>query len=71
MATLARSSDFGLRSLAWVMSKEVVRLPQRVGMDLLVYHDMTDFTGAQLKVGANAGEEFGETFEGYYIGTVH
>jgi hypothetical protein len=39
----------------------------RVGMDLLVYHDMTDYTGADLTEGADAGKEFGDTFAGYHI----
>ena len=42
-------------------------MPERVGMDLLVYHDMTDYTGARLEVGADAGTEFGDTFAGYRI----
>jgi hypothetical protein len=36
-------------------------------MDLLVYHDMTDYTGANLTEGADAGKEFGDTFAGYRI----
>jgi hypothetical protein len=43
---------------------------ERVGMDLLVYHDMTDYTGADLTVGADAGKEFGDTFAGYYVAAV-
>ena len=39
------------------------------GIDLLVYHDLTDTTerGARLELGANAAEEFGDIFEGMYI----
>lgn len=40
---------------------------QRVGIDLLVYHDLTDNVGANLTVGADAGAEFGEPFAGYHI----
>jgi hypothetical protein len=39
----------------------------RVGMDLLVYHDMTDYLGADLSHGADAGKEFGDTFAGYHV----
>jgi hypothetical protein len=43
---------------------------ERVGMDLLVYHDMTAYTGAVLEKGADAGVEFGDTFAGYYVAAV-
>ena len=42
-------------------------MSERVGMDLLVYHDMTDYTGTDLRVGADAGESLGDTFAGYRI----
>lgn len=32
-----------------------------------IYHDMTDYTGARVEVGADAGAEFGDTFAGYYV----
>jgi hypothetical protein len=40
---------------------------QRVGIDLLVYHDLTDNVGADLTLGVDAGPEFGEAFTGYHI----
>jgi hypothetical protein len=38
-----------------------------VGLDLLVYHDMTAYTDTNLTVGADAGVELGEPFAGYHI----
>jgi hypothetical protein len=46
---------------------EGVATSKGVGIDLLVYHDMTDYTGAELRVGADAGSVFGDTFKGYSI----
>lgn len=42
-------------------------MTERVGLDLLVYHDMTDYTGADLSVGADAAAVLGELFVGYRI----
>lgn len=42
-------------------------MAEGVGIDLLVYHDMTDYAGARLEKGADAGAELGETFAGYHI----
>lgn len=44
-------------------------MSEGTGIDLLVYHDLTDFTspGARLEVGVNAATELGDAFEGLYI----
>ena len=42
-------------------------MAEGVRLDLLVYHDMTDYTGAKLNRGADAGLEFGPTFADYHI----
>jgi len=40
---------------------------QGTGLDLLVYHDMTVYTDADLQLGADAGKELGDLFDGYRI----
>lgn len=40
---------------------------QRVGIDLFVYHDLTDNVGADLSLGADAGVELGDLFAGYHV----
>ena len=42
-------------------------MAQGVKLDLLVYHDMTDYVGADLSLMADAGEQLGDMFAGYRV----
>jgi hypothetical protein len=42
-------------------------MTDRVGVDLLVYHDVSAYSGTNFAIGTDAGSELGAPFAGYHI----